>query len=163
MCFTNIKSIVCFCLFGSCIVPHSPQPPPSTNIFRAVYQSASGEDLLALKTPSAYKASDLKVISKLEINGVVKVENYDPDGLKIFWDEELKMNYFKMTLPTNAGKNPIETYVYLTSTDVDTITYDFQNTTKQYLPRYMFYNKKKIWDVADTPANGLVQPIVVTK
>lgn len=159
----NIQLMVYVCLFGSCIVPHSPQPPRDTNGIRAVYQSVNGEDLLSPKTPNSYKETDLKLVSKIEINGVVKEINYNQDGLKIFWDDELKTNCFIMTLPTNVAQNPIETYVYLTRTDVDTITYDFQNSRLPSIPRYIFYNKRRVWDVAEAPSEGLLQPIVVTK
>ncbi len=164
----TVKPLFCFALicFGklmSCSTPQPGQPPPQTIYVRTFYQSSTGADLLDTNTPNAFKRSDLKVISKMIVNGVTKEIIYEDNGIDIYWDNEVRRNYFGITLPTNYGKTPIETYVRLSANIVDTVTYTFNSKDRLYIPDQVFYNKKLVWNIANAPTNGLWPPISIVK
>ncbi len=149
--------------FFSCSNPQIGQPPPQAIYIRTFYKSTDGKDLLNSSTTNGFKKSDLKVTSKIEINGSIREVNYDDSGIDVYWDDALRMNYFGINIPTSYAKKPIETYVRLSQSLVDTVTYTFNSKQRQYIPDQIFYNKKLVWDVVNAPDDGLWPPITIVK
>lgn len=150
-------------LLASCSTPQVGQPPPQIILINTFYKSANGVDLLNQNNPSGYKQKDLKVVSKMEVNGVTKEVIYEDKGIDVFWDDVTQLHYFGLLVPTSYGKKPLETYVTLSATLTDTVTYTFQNQQRPYIPDKIYYNKKLVWDVATVPSNSTWPPITIIK
>lgn len=130
------------------------QPPPPQSIYIRTFYKSGNADLLDPTVPNSFKKNDLKVTSKIKVGGITKEVNYDEGGIEVIWDNDFRMNYFGINVPTSYGKIPIATYVQLSPTDVDTVTYTFNGTQRHYIPDQIFYNKKIVWDLANAPRNG---------
>lgn len=146
-----------------CVGCGTPQPPPQVISIPTFYKTSGNVDLLNEYTPDHFKKSDLKVISRVVVNSITKDISYNDSGIDIYWDNNLNRNYFELLVPTSYGKTPIATYVQLSPTDVDTVTYTFNGTQHPYIPDQIFYNKKMVWDVANAPDNGRWPPITIIK
>jgi hypothetical protein len=160
--------VTCWLLYllgtlASCVTPQVGQPPPQVIQINTYYKSGNGVDLLNQNNPIAYKQKDLKVVSKMEVNGVTKEVIYEDKGIDVFWDNVAQLHYFGLLVPTSYGKKPIETYVNLSATLIDTVTYTFQNQQRPYIPDKIYYNKKLVWDAATVPSNGTWPPITIIK
>jgi len=144
---------------------NSPQPPPAFFVLRATYSNLQNEDLLDQTLPNSYRQADLTVFSHLEQSGKIVVEyfNNDDKGIPVHFDEDLQSWYFDLSIPTNAGYNPIETIVKLSPTDSDTVTYTFGANKYKYAPDQIFYNKLLVWRAIDIVNNEKFPPIQVVK
>lgn len=145
---------------------NSPQPARPFIVLRAVYKTGSGQDLLDQNKSNSFKKTDLKVLSKIDYGGTIKEVffNNNENGIDVYFDDDLKSNYFDLSVPTNADKNPLETFITLSTTDKDTITYSFGYNRFKNVPDKIFYNKKLIWDANDIPSGeGKFPPITVIK
>jgi hypothetical protein len=143
----------------------APQPPDQFMVIRTFFKSAAGADLLDSSTSGSFKKSEVSIISKVEINGVVKDMNYyAAQGLNFFVDSKSGFYYIELMLPTTYGKTPIETIITLSPSVTDTVTYTFNGTTYPSFPNQVFYNKVLVWDIANTPATEhLWAPITIVK
>jgi|688.fasta_scaffold977026_1 hypothetical protein len=144
---------------------NSPQPPVTFFVVRTTYKTTTGQDLLNQSLSNSFKQSDIKVISRIDFNGVVKEVYYNEDDrvIPVYFDNELKSYYFDLSVPTNAGKSPIETIVTLSKTDSDTVTYTYGPTIHRSFPDRVFYNKVLVWEAVDIPREGKYPPISVIK
>lgn len=115
----------------------------------------------------AYRKADLSIISKMEVDGVVKQVSYDEDGVAVYWDSSTKFYYFETEVPTQyKERKPIETYVHLSKTVTDTVTYTFNlggTEVERAYPDKVYYNKKLVWEMAKQPTEGRWLPIVIIK
>lgn len=117
----------------------------------------------------SYKEQDLKVVSIIEEGDVEKEYSSGIDYNEIeVYNDSPNGYYFQLQIPTNTDdpqtyvkRYPKKTYVYLSTTDVDTITYNF--TPPEYIADSIFYNKKLVWLLADSPTDGRWQPITIVK
>jgi len=144
---------------------NSPSPPPPFFVLRTTYKTGQGQDLLNRAFPNSFKQSDIQVFSRVESNGVVKEVYYNEDdkGIEVYFDDSLKSYYFDLSIPTNAGKNPIETIITLNKTDTDTVTYTYGPSKFKAVPDKIYYNKVLVWGTANIPNDGKFPPIIVTK
>jgi hypothetical protein len=144
---------------------NSPSPPPAFFVVRATYKTTQGQDLLNQTFSNSFKQSDIKVVSKIESNGIVKEVYYNDDdkGIEVYFDDSLKSNYFDLSIPSNSGKNPIETIITLSKTDTDTVTYTYGPTKFKAVPDKIYYNKKLVWEAVNIPSEGKFPPIIVVK
>lgn len=160
---THLLIIFCGFLFQGCGEGNSPVLPPRVVFFHAYYKNQFGADLLDTQILGSYSEKNLKVISMIEKDGVIKEYNFDAKGITIEYDDSKRKNYFGTWIPTNSGEKPIVTYVYLSSSDVDTITYSFSPTSKfPFMPDSLFYNKKLMWLQADIHPDTF-QSFTITK
>lgn len=154
-------------LLSICACENSPMPPRASIVISTFYKTASGADLLNSRTPNAYKEKDLKVISKVEERGVIKLRSYNQDGVDsvgIFIDDQTGFNYIELAIPTKAAVLPLETYIYLSPTKIDTATYTFEGSRfGTHIPDKIFYNKKLVWEVSKTPLDGNWPPITIVR
>lgn len=154
----------CLCLLASCANPQVGQPPTQVILISIFYKDKNSVDLLNPDMPESFKEKDLKVISKVEVNGVVKEMNYDEGGIETFWDNEKKSYYFFLTIPSSYAKKPLETYVHLSPTIIDTVTYSFSISPKfKYVPDRIYYNRNLVWDVINATQNNGWPPITIIK
>ncbi|MBS1558598.1 MAG: hypothetical protein JST69_07695 [Bacteroidetes bacterium] len=147
----------------SCAKP-SPVPPSSVMILNTYIKSAQGEDLLDQQKQDCFKENDIDAISLIEVNGQVQEKKYNdiPGGFSIYSDAGY--HYFQFVLPNSFAKKPIATYLRLSPTLVDTITYQFSSTPKfQYIPDKIFYNRKTVWDVSVAVFGQGWPPITIIK
>ena len=154
-------------IFTSC-GNHDSEPAPEVFfVVRTIYKSSTGEDLLKQGLPTSFKKADLKVVSKIDFNGTIKemTYNFNENGIDVYFDGDTNYNYFDLAVPTNAGKNPIETLITLSPTDKDTVTYTYGPTIFKYVPDKIYYNKKLVWEEATIPRSGAGRfpPIIVIK
>lgn len=143
---------------------NSPQPPPALIWIATHYQTSSGVDLLNPSAKGSFRKEDLKVVSKVEANGVIKDMYYGTDetGIDINVDGN-GSSFIRLSIPTNVSVNPIATYVTLSASDTDTVTYTFLSTKYKYMPDKIYYNNKLVWKIEDTPPNSNWNPITVIK
>lgn len=163
--FFNLRHGMLLCVLLtllSCATPQIGQPPPQAIYIRTFYKSGNS-DLLDSTIPNSFKKNDLKVTSKIKVGDETREVSYDEDGIEVTWDNDFRMNCFGIYVPTNYGKTPIATYVQLSPTDMDTVTYTFNGTQHPYIPDQIFYNQKMVWDVVNAPDNGRWPPITVVK
>ncbi len=69
-------------------------------------------------------------------------------------------NHINIRLP-NADQIPVETYVRLSPTIVDTITYTFGNNG--LFPDKLYYNRKLIWDFTLASDNQFFPRVTIIK
>ncbi|MCX8491184.1 MAG: hypothetical protein ORN54_08960 [Cyclobacteriaceae bacterium] len=156
-----VFSLISF--ISACATPQVGQPPPSAIFIRTFYKSTAGADLLDQSRTGTFKKSELKIVSRVEVNGISKEVIYGDSGVTVEWDNESRMHYLGINVPTNFKKNPIETYVHLSPTIVDTVTYSFLGKQRPYIPDKIYYNKKLVWDVVNVPDDGLWPSIIIIK
>ena len=159
--FVSVGFILSFFSCGN-----SPQPSPPFSVLRAVYKTSTGQDLLDQSKSNSFKTSDIKVISRVDYAGAVKDVSFnnDENGIKVYFDNDLKSYYFDLSVPTNADKNPIATFISLSSTVKDTVTYSFGYNRFKNLPDKIYYNKVLVWEAVNIPAgDGKFPPIVLIK
>lgn len=146
----------------SCMNP-GPTPPVAYISIDTFYKSDKGADLLNSATPNSFKKQDIRIVSKLDQNGTLKEVNYNSAGVDIFVDGNVGYSYIEVTIPTNFGVNPLATFITLSPTVTDTITYSYGQSKYQYIPDKIFYNKKLVWEVANIPSDGKFPPITIIK
>ena len=160
------KSVRLICLLGlmaSCATPQEdPWFPQAVQVY-TYYKTGDGVDLLNQSNPLAYKRDDLKIVSKIEEGGVTKEIMYEGKPIFLFLDNSTQMNYFGISIPTSYGKKPIETYVTLSPTVTDTITYTFKNPQRPNLPDSIFYNKVLVWVDDIDPKTGVWPTITIVR
>jgi hypothetical protein len=152
-------------LFLACVGP-GPEGEPPVGAFKVkmFYKTSAGADLLNPQTQNSFKEKDLKVILKQEANGVVKEVSLDDSGIQVGWDNDARLYYFGMYVPTKWGnRNPIESYVHLSPSLVDTVTYTFFNKRSPAFPDSIFYNKKMVWLDSNVKPNSNYPPIIIVK
>jgi hypothetical protein len=146
----------------SCSHP-APQPPDQVIFIRTFFKNSSGADLLDSATPNSFKKGDIRIISKVEIKGVVQDMNYnEAQGLDIYVDGQSGFYYLELAVPTNYAKTPIETLITLSPALTDTVTYTY-SLQNRYVPNQVFYNQILVWDIANAPVEGLWPPITILK
>jgi hypothetical protein len=166
---TMTASIIAFALailiLQSCGNTGPEPPPPAVLIIDTSFKTAGGADLLDPTTPGSFKEKDLKLVTRVIINGETKDVDYNELGTKVFYDDAVKRNIIQISIPTNYNKTPLATYLNLTTNDTDTITYTFSNLggIYQYKPDSIFYNKKLVWLLAEAKPNSNWQPMTITK
>jgi len=138
------KSVRLICLLGllaSCATPQAdPWFPQAIQVY-TYHKTGDGVDLLNQSNPLAYKRDDLKIVSKIEVDGVTKEIMYEGKPIFLFLDNSTQMNCFGISIPTSYDKKPIEMYVTLSPTVTDTVTYTFQNQQEPIIPDKIYYNK----------------------
>ncbi|HNP76717.1 MAG: hypothetical protein U0289_13740 [Cyclobacteriaceae bacterium] len=121
----------------------SDKTPPSYFVVAATYHNAAGANLLLSQTPGAFNPSDIRIQHKVEIGGVVQLVPYNQYYIKYG-----PITYVELPFLTNFRQKPIETYVILSPTDTDTITYSFEPQDRfPFFPSKVYYNKKQVWDL----------------
>ncbi|NOS90817.1 MAG: hypothetical protein HOP30_02740 [Cyclobacteriaceae bacterium] len=160
------KSVRLICLIGllaSCAT-HQEEPwsPQAIQVY-TYYKTSDGVDLLNQSNPLAYKRDDLKVVSKIEEGGVTKEIMYEGKPLFLFLDNSNQQYYFGISVPTRSGKKPIETYVTLSPTVTDTLTYTFENQQEPIIPDKIYYNKVLVWNGKIDPKTGKWPPIIIIR
>lgn len=150
-------------LAASCSQP-APQPPDQIIIIRTFYKTGAGVDLLDSSNGGSFKKGDIKIISKVEIDGTVRdVNYYEEEPLGIFLDGQSGSYYIELVLPTNYAKTPVMTLVTLRPSLTDTVTYTY-NLQNRYVPNQIFYNRDLVWDIVNAPVQeGLWPPITIVK
>lgn len=139
-------------------MPPDPFIPIATH-----YKNTEGVDLLNPANQNAFRKEDMKVVSKVEVGGVVKEMYFGTDQSGIYISTDSEGNRFMLLIPTNASGNPIATYVTLSPADTDTVTYTFKGTRFKNLPDKIYYNNKLVWKIEDTPDGSNWNPITVIK
>lgn len=124
------------------------------------YKTPSGADLLNTQTPGAYKQADLLVTSKIipEGGSSSQVINLAVQEITIMNDAASGYSYFVGELPTEVHRHIIETYVRLSPTLTDTLTYEFRSPD---VVSKIYYNKGLVWDIANLKQNQWMPIIVV--
>jgi len=169
----NSSLLMGFCAIGifffcSCSIGGGSITPPSPYIsLNTFYKTAAGADLLKQGDSIAYKKVNLSIISKMEVDGIVREISYNEGGIAINWDIATKLYYFETYIPTKyKAKIPIETYVRLSPKITDTLTYTFNlagTEEERACPDKIYYNKKLVWEKAKQPLEGRYLPIIITK
>ncbi|MBI1768667.1 MAG: hypothetical protein HY015_00615 [Bacteroidetes bacterium] len=105
------------------------------------------------------------MISKININGEVKEMQFNgnENGIDIGVDGTTSFNYFELAVPTNAGVTPIATYIRLSPSITDTVTYSFSSPKYPYFPDKIYYNKSLVWEIINTKPNGFWPSITIIK
>ena len=147
--------------FGSC--HQVSQPPSPMIIIKTFYKTSAGADLLNPGTPGSFKKADISVKHKIEVKGATQEVTYN--HTVIYVDDQTGFNYIELAVLTNFGKNPLETYVTLSSAVTDTVTYYFATPAKfQYIPDKVYYNKRLVWDAMNVKGGeGAWPPITIIK
>lgn len=151
--------------YACCGCPVPPVPP--YYVLDAFYRTKGGADLLKSKTPNSFREQDIQIISKVSVDRGTKQVDYYKDysskqTVQIYSGKyndpnDTSGNHILIYLP-KVHQNPIETYVRLSPTVVDTITYTFTKNDN-WFPEKLFYNKKLIWDFTQ-PLNNRLEPQV---
>lgn len=149
-------------LVTSCMKP-GPTPPVAFISIDTFYKTDKGVDLLNSATPNSFKKQDLKIISKVDEKGTIKEVIFNQDGVGIFVDGITGFSYIEVTIPTNFGTNPLATYITLSPTITDTVTYTYGPTKYKYVPDKIYYNKKLVWEEVNIPSEGKFPPITIIK
>lgn len=150
-------------LLASCATPQVDQPTPQAIPIYTYYKTSDGMDLLNQSNPLAYKRDDLKIVSKIEVDGVTKEIMYEAKPIFLFLDNLTQQYYFGISVPTKYAKKPIETYVTLSPTVTDTLTYTFENPQRPTIPDRIYYNKVLVWVDDINPQTGLWPTITITR
>jgi hypothetical protein len=141
----------------------NPPPPPSFIFISTFYTTSGNADLLDSATPGSFKEKDLKVATTVEQNGILKQLDTTEIPITIEFNNIVRKNYFYLFVPTNYGKNPLSTFIHLSSTITDTLTYTFLDKGRPYVPDKIYYNKRLVWDVENAPKDGPWPPITIVK
>ena len=152
----------------SCSIGGGTVTPPSAYIsLNTFYKTAKDVDLLNQENPLAYKNKDLSIISKMEVDGIIKEISYNENSVPLYWDSSTKFYYFETFVPTQyKTRKPIETYVKLSPSVKDTITYTFNlegTEEERAYPDKIFYNKKLVWEKSKQPVEGRWLPITIVR
>jgi len=152
-------------LYACCGCPVPPVSP--YYVLDTFYRTKAGADLLKTKTPNSFQQQDIQIISKVAVSGGTKEVDYYKDysgkqTVQIYSGKyndltDTSGNHIMIYLP-RVDQNPIETYVRLSPTVVDTITFTFTKDDNVF-PEKLFYNKKLIWDFTQ-PSNNRFEPQV---
>lgn len=130
-------------------------PPPYFQVQVQIRNSA-GTDLLNPNTPGAYKFREIVVQHKIQKDGTVQIVSYTQPSL--LTDSPSLM---EVGLLTSKSQIPIETYIALSATDTDTITYTFDASPRfLYLPGKMYYNRQLIWDTNTLTVDHGAWPVI---
>lgn len=150
-------------LSATCTHPVTP-PPDQFIAIRTFFKNKASADLLNADTPNSFKKSDIKIVSKVEIKGVVQdMDYYSEKGFNTYVDGQSGNYYLELAIPTNYAKTPIETLVTLSPTVTDTVTYTY-TLQGRYVPNQVFYNKVLVWDIVNAPVQeGFWPPITIVK
>lgn len=163
--FVSIQAFALILLLLSSSCGNSPQPPPAFIVVSTFYKTSGGADLLNSRTPNSYKKKDLRVTSRVEEGGVIKMKTYSlagSDSVDILIDDETGFSYIELCIPTKAGVLPLETYITLSPTKIDTASYSFEGTRfGNHIPDKIFYRKKLVWEASKTPRDGNWPSIVI--
>ncbi len=156
-------------LLGSCKEPVEDNPPVwivDTGI-RTFIKNKNNDDLLDAKTVGRYNQKDLKVIIPIDrkdgghlIDTVAFIDN------EIEFDAESNRRFIWILFASNYKQLPLATYLHLSPTDVDTITYEFwrSGSTYQYQPQKLYYNKKLVWEMNEVQTgNEWDPPLIIVK
>ena len=159
-------SVRLMCLLGwlaSCATPQVEPPTPQAIQIYTYYKTSAGIDLLNQSNPLAYKRDDLQIVSKIEVNGVTKEIMYEAKPLFLFLNNSTQQYYLGISVPTKYAKKPIETYVTLSPTVTDTLTYTFENPQRPSIPDKIYYNKELVWIDDIDPQTGLWPTITIIR
>jgi hypothetical protein len=139
----------------------APVPPDQVIMLRTFYKNSAGDDLLNASVPGSFKKDEIKIISKVEINGVVKDMDYYEQGFGLWVDSQSAFYYMELVLPTSYAKAPIKTLVTLRPSLTDTVTCIYPQN--DYFPSQVFYNKALVWEKPAAPFVGQWPPITIVK
>ncbi len=161
-CLPLISVFIWSALSYSCQHPVK-DPPPAFIVISTFYKTNGGADLLNPGTPGSFKEQDLSIISKINFNGVIQDISYNTNGVGIYQDAN-GFSYIELMVPTNWGsKSPLATYVKLSPSITDTVTYTFLSPESPSIPDKIFYNKKLAWDIVNANVAGNWPPITIIK
>lgn len=174
---------ICLSYLFSCIIPSpAPVPPPNVWSVRVFYQNKSGDDLLDQKKDIAFKEKNLIVQTKTTVDGgLAKLLSYDYNGIKVtlndnnlylFTPTATNKYFFFLTIPVKSSQTqPIETYITLSATDTDTLTYEYSESPDRTFygnqfwnyPQKIYYNGRLSLDVSQKPKEDPMISLFVTK